>query len=133
YLSTPIGVARIEGDEHGLSQIKLLDEDEPVDFSTPKELPSVLRDGKKQLDAYFNGELREFNLLLNPQGTDFQQKVWKVLQEIPYGELLSHAEVAKKIDNPKAVRAVANANGKNPLWIVTPCHRVVGSDGTLTG
>ena len=87
----------------------------------------------RQLRAYFDGELREFDLPLAPEGTEFQLRVWQSLRAIPYGETLSYAQLAQKIGNPKAVRAVGLANGSNPIPIIIPCHRVIGSDGSLTG
>lgn len=86
-----------------------------------------------QLDAYFAGELTHFNLPLAPQGSDFQQRVWAALQEIPYGQTESYGELAARIGSPGGARAVGLANGKNPIGIVIPCHRVVGADGSLTG
>jgi methylated-DNA-[protein]-cysteine S-methyltransferase len=87
----------------------------------------------EQLGAYFAGERTSFDLPLAPHGTDFQQKVWRALAAIPYGETTTYAAIAKKIGKPRAVRAVGAANGRNPLSIVVPCHRVIGNDGTLTG
>jgi methylated-DNA-[protein]-cysteine S-methyltransferase len=87
----------------------------------------------RQLEAYFAGKLDNFNLLLSPQGTPFQQRVWSELQNIPYGETISYGELARRIGNPKASRAVGLANGANPLSIVIPCHRVIGANGKLTG
>jgi methylated-DNA-[protein]-cysteine S-methyltransferase len=86
-----------------------------------------------QLAEYFAGNRTQFNLNLNPKGTDFQQQVWRQLITIKYGQTCSYADIAKGIDNPKAVRAVGAANGRNPLAIVVPCHRVIGSNGKLTG
>ncbi|MBX3095690.1 MAG: methylated-DNA--[protein]-cysteine S-methyltransferase [Fimbriimonadaceae bacterium] len=97
-----------------------------------KEL-SVLREAKKQLDAYFRGDLRQFSLPLRPAGTEFQLQVWKELQQIPYGETISYGELAKRIGNPKGSRAVGLANGKNKISIIIPCHRVIGASGHLTG
>ncbi|MDR6299700.1 methylated-DNA--[protein]-cysteine S-methyltransferase [Mesonia maritima] len=130
-LKTPLGIAKIEGDENGISKITILDNEnleENID-----EIPAVLQACVEQLTAYFEGKLQEFNLKLNPQGTEFQKKVWKTLQEIPFGETTSYLALSKKLGNIKAIRAVAAANGKNPLWIVIPCHRVIGSDGSLIG
>jgi methylated-DNA-[protein]-cysteine S-methyltransferase len=93
----------------------------------------ALREASGQLSAYFSGKLKRFDLALKPAGTAFQQKVWAALQEIPYGERWSYRELAKRIGQPKACRAVGAANGRNPIPIVIPCHRVVGSDGQLTG
>ena len=87
----------------------------------------------RQLRAYFGGELREFQLRLAPEGTEFQLRVWNSLRTIPYGETISYAQVAQKVGNPQAVRAVGLANGCNPIPIIVPCHRVIGSNGSLTG
>lgn len=88
---------------------------------------------KNQLSKYFSRELTDFDLSLRPAGTDFQKEVWQALRTIPYGETVSYRAIADSIDRPKAVRAVGNANGRNPLPIVIPCHRVIGKDGSLTG
>lgn len=93
----------------------------------------VLLEGVRQLRAYFGGELRHFDLPLDPQGTEFQRRVWMKLLTIPYGETRSYAEIAGAVGSPKAVRAVGAANGSNPIAIVIPCHRVIGSNGKLTG
>ncbi len=87
----------------------------------------------RQLQAYFRGELKEFDLPLALEGTEFQLRVWKTLRTIPYGETISYAQLAERLGNPKAMRAVGLANGSNPIPIVIPCHRVIGSDGSLTG
>jgi methylated-DNA-[protein]-cysteine S-methyltransferase len=87
----------------------------------------------RQLRAYFEGELREFNLPLAPEGTEFQMRVWQNLREIPYGETISYGQLATRLGNPKASRAVGLANGTNPIPIIIPCHRVIGSDGSLVG
>jgi methylated-DNA-[protein]-cysteine S-methyltransferase len=92
-----------------------------------------LQEAARQLRAYFAGELRDFDLPLDLRGTDFQLQVWHQLQKIPYGETRSYAEVARVIERPKAVRAVGAANGANPISIVVPCHRVIGSSGKLVG
>ena len=111
-----------------------------IDFGTPTgttrgtaAAERVLDEAARQLDAYFAGELREFDLPLRPHGTAFQTDVWKALREIPYGETRSYADIARRIGRPTAVRAVGAANGRNPLAIVVPCHRVIGADGSLTG
>ena len=102
--------------------------------------PGFLRQTKEkftttlsQLEAYFKGELTRFDLKLNVQGTDFQKTVWQELVRIPYGETISYGELAKRIKNPKASRAVGMANGEKPISIIIPCHRVIGKDGSLTG
>jgi methylated-DNA-[protein]-cysteine S-methyltransferase len=128
-LKTPLGICEITADEDGISEIRIVDEERELSDSVPEILiPAV-----KQIEAYFRGQLKDFNLKLNPRGTPFQKKVWEALQEIPYGETCSYLELSKNLSDVKAIRAVAAANGKNPLWIVIPCHRVIGSDGSLTG
>ncbi|MEL6916537.1 MAG: methylated-DNA--[protein]-cysteine S-methyltransferase [Bacteroidota bacterium] len=129
YIQTPLGVAKLEGNENGLAAITVLNNDEIISAT----IPEVMEDAVYQLQEYFEGRRQSFSLSLNPQGTDFQKKVWVALQEIPYGKTLSYLELSKKLGDVKAIRAVAAANGKNPLWIVIPCHRVIGSDGSLTG
>ena len=99
----------------------------------PNESNELLAEAANQLRAYFASKLRVFHLPLDLQGTDFQKNVWRQLQEIPYGEIRSYAQIAEAIKNPKAVRAVGAANGSNPVAIVVPCHRVIGSSGKLTG
>jgi len=128
YINTPLGTAKIKGDENGVSVISILQEGE-----ISKTIPLELKDAVKQLQEYFDGKRTKFTFTLNPKGTDFQQKVWKALLEIPYGKTTSYMDLTKKLGDVKAIRAVASANGKNPLWIVVPCHRVIGSDGSLTG
>jgi len=129
HIKTPLGTTLIEGDENGIAKIWVLNDDIPV----TKIIPDVLKNAVTQMEDYFNGSRRNFDFMLNPQGTDFQKKVWKALLEIPYGKTTSYQELSIKLGDVKAIRAVASANGKNPLWIVIPCHRVIGSDGSLTG
>ena len=126
--TTPLGIATIIGDENGIATISIANQGE---LST--EIPSVLQEAITQLNEYFVKTRTNFTFKLNPKGTDFQQKVWKGLLEIPYGKTMSYLELSKKLGDVKAIRAVASANGKNPLWIVVPCHRVIGTDGSLTG
>lgn len=129
FIKTPLGVAKIAGDDLGLSSISVLNTNEVI----TQIVPEVLEDAVYQLNEYFEGKRTHFDLLLNPTGTDFQQRVWKGLLEIPYGKTVSYLQLSKTLGDTKAIRAVAAANGKNPLWIVVPCHRVIGSDGSLTG
>ncbi|NRT13045.1 methylated-DNA--[protein]-cysteine S-methyltransferase [Flavobacterium sp. 14A] len=128
YIQTPLGIAKIEGDKQGIATLSLVE-----DVALSNEIPSCLQEAVSQLNEYFSGERNAFDLHLNPQGTDFQKKVWKSLEEIPFGKTRTYLEQAKILGDVKAIRAVAAANGKNPLWIVLPCHRVIGSDGSLTG
>ena len=127
-IKTPLGMTTIKGDENGIAIISIADEGE-----ISKVIPPVLQEAVTQLQDYFDGKRTHFDLKLNPAGTDFQQKVWKGLCEIPFGKTMSYLELAKQLGDVKAIRAVASANGKNPLWIVVPCHRVIGTDGSLTG
>ena len=128
YIQTPLGIAEIIGDENGVSSISVLDEG-----TISTIIPSSLQDAVNQLNEYFEGKRTHFDFKLNPKGTEFQQKVWKGLLQIPFGKTKTYLEQSKILGDVKAIRAVASANGKNPLWIVVPCHRVIGSDGSLTG
>jgi methylated-DNA-[protein]-cysteine S-methyltransferase len=128
FIHTPLGTAKIVGDEAGIAVISILSEGE-----VSETIPSVLQEAVAQLDDYFAGNRNDFNFKMNPSGTDFQQKVWQELLNIPFGKTMSYLDLSKKLGDVKAIRAVASANGKNPLWIVVPCHRVIGTDGSLTG
>jgi methylated-DNA-[protein]-cysteine S-methyltransferase len=128
-IKTPLGFTEICGDEKGISKIHVLNEETETSTKIPKEL----KDAVVQLDDYFKGKRTDFSFKINPSGTDFQQKVWQELLNIPYGKTCSYLDLSKKLGDVKEIRAVASANGKNPLWIVIPCHRVIGSDGSLTG
>ncbi|MFV8334921.1 methylated-DNA--[protein]-cysteine S-methyltransferase [Flavobacterium sp. RSP29] len=128
YIKTPLGIATITGDENGISQISVSDAGE-----VSNAIPTILQESVTQLNDYFEGKRIDFDFGLNPKGTEFQQKVWKSLLDIPYGKTRTYLEQSKILGDVKAIRAVASANGKNPLWIVIPCHRVIGTDGSLTG
>lgn len=128
HIKTPLGIARIVGDENGICEISALD-----DGIVSETIPTVLQEAITQLQDYFQGKRTNFNFKLNPKGTDFQQKVWNELLNIPYGKTISYLDMSKKLGDVKAIRAAASANGKNPIWIVVPCHRVIGTDGSLTG
>jgi len=128
FINSPLGIIKIQGDENGISIISVLSEGE---LST--KIPNELQEAVSQLQEYFEGKRKDFDFKLNPKGTDFQQKVWQELLNIPFGKTMSYMDLSKKLGDVKAIRAVASANGKNPLWIVVPCHRVIGTDGSLTG
>jgi methylated-DNA-[protein]-cysteine S-methyltransferase len=128
-IKTPIGFTEIKGDENGITKIHVMDENVEISTIIPKDLIEAVT----QLQDYFLGRRTKFTFKLNVQGTEFQKKVWQELLHIPYGKTCSYLELSKKIGDVKAIRAVASANGKNPLWIVVPCHRVIGTDGSLTG
>lgn len=125
-VDTPLGKMYFTGDDRYITGLAF--------GEVGEENPSpVLTMGSMQLEEYFAGKRREFDLPLQPQGTDFQKSVWQALREIPYGETASYGEIAAKIGNPKACRAVGMANNRNPIAIIIPCHRVVGAKGALTG
>lgn len=128
-INSPLGFTKIVGDVNGIASVTVLNSQEQLTDVIPVELEDCVI----QLNEYFEGSRNQFNLKLNPQGTDFQKKVWKALEDIPYNKTMSYLELAKQLGDVKAIRAVANANGKNPIWIIVPCHRVIGSNGSLTG
>ncbi len=128
-INTPLGFAKLEGDENGVSSLTILNNDVAVS----NIIPEVLEDAVSQLNEYFKGERKTFSIKINPEGTDFQKRVWGALLTIPFGKTTSYLQLSKDLGDVKAIRAVANANGKNPLWIIVPCHRVIGTDGSLTG
>jgi methylated-DNA-[protein]-cysteine S-methyltransferase len=130
YYRTPVGVAKLSEDDGYISSITIHNDEEIVVEDPQSELLKITI---KQLDEYFAGERKVFDLPLKQSGTDFQQLVWQHLLEIAYGSTISYAQLSNKMKNPLAIRAIAAANGKNSLWIVVPCHRVIGSDGSLTG
>jgi methylated-DNA-[protein]-cysteine S-methyltransferase len=134
YVSTDHGRLLVAGDERGLREISF---ERGTGHRGPraewKRDSAALEEAERQLRAYFAGELREFSLDLAPEGTQFQRQVWNALLTIPYGETTSYGEIARAIGRPDACRAVGAANGSNPLPIVIPCHRVIGSTGKLTG
>ncbi|MEQ1884422.1 MAG: methylated-DNA--[protein]-cysteine S-methyltransferase [Bryobacteraceae bacterium] len=135
YLDSPIGPLLIAGDADGIHRIhfpkngKAVKPEEGWVESTRGPVAEAIR----QLREYFAGRRTDFELTLSPEGTTFQKSVWRKLQQIPYGETISYGELAKWVGNPNASRAVGAANGKNPIPIVIPCHRVIGANGTLTG
>ena len=125
---SPLGVLAIEASDIGLTRVAFIKK-RLVTVSAN----AITDSAKQQLNDYFSGTRQDFNLPLDPKGTDFQQSVWRYLATIPYGQKASYQDVANGIDNPKAVRAVGAANGKNPIAIIVPCHRVIGKNGSLTG
>ena len=128
YIKTPLGIATIIGDENGVSEISVSQEGEVSTI-----IPAVLQEAVLQLQDYFEKKRTSFDFKINLKGTEFQHKVWKGLLEIPFGKTMSYMDLSNNMGDAKAIRAVASANGKNPLWIVVPCHRVIGADGSLTG
>ena len=134
---TPVGKLLIAGDENGLRHVSF----EESHFSAPVTTPrddwelneKPLKDAVRQLKAYFSGKLRVFDVPLAAEGTEFQRRVWKALSKVPYGVTTSYGEIAKSVGNPAASRAVGLANGRNPIAIIVPCHRIIGSSGKLVG
>jgi len=132
WMDSPVGRLLLAGDERGLWVIHFAGaRTRPPEPWRPSE--GALREAARQLDAWFGRELKEFDLRVNPVGTDFQLSVWNALPSIPYGTTISYSELARRIGRPAAVRAVGAATGANPLPLVLPCHRVIGADGSLTG
>jgi methylated-DNA-[protein]-cysteine S-methyltransferase len=129
---SPVGVIEIIGSEEAVYSI-LFSEKEKALEKVNADTPVVLKDCLDQLDDYFKGKRQEFTIPYDMEGTDFQKKVWTALTEIPYAETGSYKDIAVSIGNEKAVRAVGMTNGKNKLSIIVPCHRIIGSNGKLTG
>lgn len=128
FFRSPIGYIEVTGTEKGIRSLYFLD------FRVrSRPVPSCLKSCMVQLGEYFHGARREFDLELDLEGTPFQLDVWKALAEIPYGTTITYFELARKMGNPKAQRAVGHANGQNPVSVIIPCHRVIGSDGRLVG
>jgi methylated-DNA-[protein]-cysteine S-methyltransferase len=128
YFESPIGLIEIGGTSAAITALNFVDE-RRKGFESHPNVDSTLR----QLDEYFSGTRRDFNVDLSMDGTDFQKQVWVQLMTVPFGQTASYGDIAAAIGNPKAVRAVGGANGRNPVSIIVPCHRIIGSDNTLTG
>ncbi|MPM30800.1 Methylated-DNA--protein-cysteine methyltransferase [bioreactor metagenome] len=126
---TKIGLVAIEDNGTEITDVNVISENHSIEVNET----SLLKNAALQLNEYLEGKRNSFDLPLNPNGTEFQKKVWAALCDIPYGETRSYKQIAEYIGNPKACRAVGMANNKNPIMIFIPCHRVVGSDGSLTG
>lgn len=129
---SPIGIIEIIGTDEAICSVMFKDTDILVNLRT-SETPKVLEDCYCQIDEYFKGERHEFKLPFSYEGTEFEKSVWNALTSIPYGKTVSYKDIAISISNEKAVRAVGSANGKNKLSILIPCHRIIGSNGKLTG
>ena len=133
-IASPVGPLLLAGDEQGLREIRFVAGRRPQRPDPDwKQDAAPFREAIRQLHAYFAAERKDFDLPLLLEGTAFQLSVWRSLRTIPYGETISYLQLAEKIGNRKAVRAVGLANGSNPIPIIIPCHRVIGSDGSLTG
>ncbi len=130
YLRSPIGQIKITGDETSVNSVIFVFNDTEMEEENNNP---VLTQCKKELLEYFAGKRKEFNVPIKQIGTEFQQKVWNELLKIPYGKTVSYNFIAESLGDKKTIRAVGSANGKNPISIIIPCHRVIGSDGSLTG
>ncbi|QEK13468.1 methylated-DNA--[protein]-cysteine S-methyltransferase [Crassaminicella thermophila] len=128
YYNSPIGIMEIVSTKESILSIEFVHKENFV-----SEVPYILKKAYIQLEEYFQGKRKKFDLSLYLQGTDFQKKVWSALMEIGYGKVVSYKDIAKAIGNEKAARGVGNANNQNKIPIVIPCHRVIGSNGKLTG
>lgn len=129
FVKTPIGLAEIQGDENGVSNIHLKNEE----IRRVSKVPQELEEAVSQIQEYFEGNRTQFTFLLNPSGTKFQKKVWQELLNINFSEFRSYQAQADALKSPKSVRAVANANSRNKICLVVPCHRVIGKNLSLTG
>ena len=129
YYRSPVGFVHITADDNHITKVSVRDEE----YVEQAPTHPLLQRAVKQLHEYFTGERKVFNLPLQQQGSDFQQLVWKQLLQIEYGKTITYGQQSQLMNNPLAVRAIAAANGKNNLWIIVPCHRVIGSNGSLTG
>lgn len=129
YFESPIGIIKIETNDTSLLSVSIV----AYKKKSSKIIPNIIRESYKQIQEYFEGERMDFSLRINLDGTEFQKKVWNELLNIPCGDIDTYKGVAERVGNIKASRAVGNANNKNKLLIVIPCHRVIGSDGRLNG
>jgi len=129
YFTSPIGTIEIKGNDNGISSVHFIDSEKKESTDNSENLQSCIN----QLKEYFKGNRSQFDLKLNPEGTEFQKRVWDKLLEIPFNTTVNYLQIANRLGDPKVIRAAASANGKNPISIIIPCHRVIGSDGSLTG
>ncbi|MEJ0104963.1 MAG: methylated-DNA--[protein]-cysteine S-methyltransferase [Bacteroidota bacterium] len=132
YYHSPVGILKISATETFVTEVSFFDKVEKTD-ARKKNLPPLLIHCIEQLIQYFHGERRQFELMINQEGTPFQVGVWNELMAIPFGKTISYLELARRTGDTKATRAVANANGKNNVAIIVPCHRVIGASGDLVG
>lgn len=133
-MTSPIGDLILVEEKGALISVGFAEGPRPASLPPDgEERPERFDNVVRQLQEYFRGERRDFDLPLAPRGTPFQQRVWQALREIPYGRSASYAEIARRLGNPNAMRAVGLANGRNPIPVIIPCHRVIGADGSLTG
>ena len=133
YIDTPLGELELTSSSHHLLAALFVKTEKNVLDKQPVQHYEINEEAKKQLNAFFKKELTQFKLPINPAGTEFQKMVWSELVKIPFGLTISYLTLAKKLGDPNSIRAAASANGKNPITIIIPCHRVIGTDGKLVG
>ncbi|HJU46151.1 MAG TPA: methylated-DNA--[protein]-cysteine S-methyltransferase [Chitinophagaceae bacterium] len=131
YYQSPVGLIKISGGDKFISEVKFIDDQQDIPDTEPA--PDVIRSCARQLTEYFNGSRRQFDIPINQEGSEFQQKVWDKLTDIPFGRTINYLDLAKRLGDPKKIRAAATTNGKNRIAVIIPCHRVIGSNGTLVG
>ncbi len=127
-INSPLGFIKIEGNSDGIFSVNFTDE-----TILSQEIPTVLQEVVTQLQEYFAGTRKDFSVQLSPQGTEFQQKVWELLTKVEHGKTINYSQLSEQYGDLKAIRAVASANGKNPILIIIPCHRIISKDGGLGG
>ena len=132
YYDSPLGLLKLEITDKGLRHLQFVDDETHIETNL-EEMPMAAQKVIMQIEEYFEGQRQDFAVKLDLQGTDFQLKVWQKLLNIPYGKTTTYGQLAQALDMPKAARAVGNACGKNKVWLIVPCHRVIGSNGKLTG
>lgn len=133
YYQSPVGLLRLSGTDHYLSELHFIDNEEDATQPATTALPPLAIQVTEQLIEYFQGYRRIFDIPVSQEGTEFQLKVWNELMEIPYGKTNSYMDVARRLGDPKMIRAAASANGRNHVAIIVPCHRVIGANGELVG
>lgn len=134
FYKSPIGLIRIASNDKNVTSLTFVDDEQNFEQkAVKKNTPQILKECLDQIDEYFKGKRQDFSLKLELEGTNFQKKVWKELIHVPFGKTCSYLDIARKIENINGTRAVGNANGKNPISIIVPCHRVIGSNKKLTG
>ena len=132
YYESPVGLLKIGGTDQYIAELSFVDNREQIKHGEPG-LSDVIHQCTEQLIEFFQGRRRDFNIPVHQEGTEFQKRVWGELLEIPYGKTISYMDLAKRLGDPKVIRAAASTNGKNKIAIIVPCHRVIGSDKTLIG
>jgi len=133
FYHSPIGALKMVSSNHCIQQLTFVDNSELANNDTEQTMPDVIHQCMEELIEYFAGKRRSFTVAIDQDGTEFQQKVWKELYELPFGKTLSYGDLAKKMGDPNLVRAAASANAKNKVAIIIPCHRIIGSDRSLVG